>query len=114
MVANVMYDEKTIKRKVALWLETHFFQTIRSGKTEIKNERSLVAAKIASINVSIGNELSTIPFKNAHLLYHVYQLNTEGRFEETQDENDTGEEITSANYWNLPCQEFDGLWDRYV
>lgn len=47
----------------------------------------------------------------ARLLIHVYQLNTDGAASEELEEE---EDISAANHWLLPSNEFEGLWENLI
>jgi hypothetical protein len=43
----------------------------------------------------------------------VFQLNDDGPVEElVQDAHGGEEDLVACNHWQLPCKEFEGLWER--
>ncbi|KAF9908428.1 Pachytene checkpoint protein 2, partial [Lobosporangium transversale] len=64
-------------------------------------------------------EDQTYVVKEVNLQIHVYQMQSHGAMEEEYDNmNDggveSGETVVTAQHWDLPCEEFDGVWDSLI
>jgi hypothetical protein len=44
----------------------------------------------------------------------VFQLNDDGPVEELVEESQGEEDLVACNHWQLPCKQFDGLWESLV
>ncbi|KAG0263596.1 Pachytene checkpoint protein 2 [Mortierella polycephala] len=49
------------------------------------------------------------------LSIHVYQVQEMGAIEEfsSTDVRDSEDSVMMAHHWTLPCQEFEGIWDKF-
>ncbi|KAG8930883.1 hypothetical protein FRC01_002133 [Tulasnella sp. 417] len=52
-----------------------------------------------------------VPFSQAELEIHVYQPTDGDAFEEFATSKTDGEEVVAASVCELPCRNWDGLWD---
>lgn len=64
-----------------------------------------------SENDDINGSTDVIDKSKYTINVHVYQLTTESAASEEIDEE---EEISAANHWILPSQEFDGVWENLI
>lgn len=56
----------------------------------------------------------SVPFSQAELEIHVYQPSDGDAFEEFATSKTDGEEVVAASVCELPCRNWDGLWDTLV
>ncbi|KAG8940653.1 hypothetical protein FRC00_012882 [Tulasnella sp. 408] len=56
-------------------------------------------------------ESNSVPFSQAELEIHVYQPTDGDAFEEFATSKTDGEEVVAASVCELPCRNWDGLWD---
>ncbi|KIO30216.1 hypothetical protein M407DRAFT_69382 [Tulasnella calospora MUT 4182] len=57
---------------------------------------------------------NSVPFSQAELEIHVYQPTDGDAFEEFATSKTDGEEVVAASVCELPCRNWDGLWDTLV
>lgn len=55
--------------------------------------------------------IPSVPFWQAKLIVHVYQLNDDGPGEECLSDD---QEVSSLSQWCLPEKQFEGLWDTLM
>lgn len=56
-----------------------------------------------------------VVIRDVELSIHVYQVHDQEPVEE-YNETDHGQELESvmmAHHWTLPCEEFEGVWEKY-
>ncbi|XP_041984705.1 pachytene checkpoint protein 2 homolog [Aricia agestis] len=57
---------------------------------------------------------SEVVGSEANFVYHVYTLDTFGVETDTMTDTASGEELSAADVWALPAEEFHGLWESLV
>ncbi|XP_026755836.1 pachytene checkpoint protein 2 homolog [Galleria mellonella] len=55
-----------------------------------------------------------VQMRNTELVYHIYKLDSFGVETDTMTDNASGEELTAADVWTLPSEEFFGLWESLI
>jgi uncharacterized protein (DUF1499 family) len=50
--------------------------------------------------------------RELELVVNVFTLNDDAPVEELVEESQGEQDLVACNHWQLPCQQFDGLWER--
>jgi len=109
---------KTIELEVDQYLKAMEYISNHSKITQFGKEFAVICQHVESVILDheeeVGEEgVSMIYLPTAKINYKVYKLN--GREDEMEDIClDDEEEVSAAQHWTLPNQEFQGVWENLV
>ncbi|CAG5020154.1 unnamed protein product [Parnassius apollo] len=93
------------------------FNTLTPGATLDNSdleENVQLFEHVQSITICDVEHDSEVVTSETELLYHVYTLDSFGAETDTMSDNSSGEELSVADVWALPAEEFHGLWENLI
>ncbi|KAG9051015.1 hypothetical protein FS837_000123 [Tulasnella sp. UAMH 9824] len=103
--------KKSVKDFLAGYAETIMFPSTITGWTT----SPALANNIDLLRITESTSPSgSVPFSQAELEIHVYQPTDGDAFEEFATSKTDGEEVVAASVCELPCRNWDGLWDTLL
>ncbi|KAI1315826.1 Pachytene checkpoint protein 2 [Mortierella claussenii] len=74
---------------------------------------------VAECSDKLLTQETSIDMDHVYLQFHLYQLHDQGAIEEygghaIGDGSDMEGTLTMAYHWELPCQEFEGIWSNLI
>ncbi|KAG8984825.1 hypothetical protein FRB90_005103, partial [Tulasnella sp. 427] len=105
----------SIKQGVKEFLAGHTQILILPSKVIGWNAYPTLAKNIDLLRVTESTcPSNSLPFSQAELEIHVYQPSDGDAFEEFATSKTDGEDVVAASVCELPCRDWDGLWDTLV
>merc|ERR1719233_1363754 len=108
---------KKIQQEVNQFLKAKEYISNHAKITQFGQENAVICQHVESVILDLEeeeeNEVSMVYLPTAKINYKVYKLN---KSEEEMEDIclDEEEEVSAAQHWILPNQEFQGVWENLV